>query len=120
MRRAVLGDDGLGLVVGGPGQQHRRRAVVEQLADDAHALLGRLARPVHRLGHALAQRAVVVDEGVADVGERQPLQPAHDLVGVDAPGREVVEQRPQRRFVHGAMLPDRRRDPTGPRRGRRQ
>ncbi len=75
-------------------------AVVEQLADDAHALLGRLARPVHRLRHALAQGAVVVDEGVADVGERQPPQPAHDLVGVDAPGGQVVEQRPQRRFVH--------------------
>ena len=53
----------------------------EQLADDAGALLGRLARPEHRLGHALAQGAVVVDEGVADVGERQPAQPGDDLVG---------------------------------------
>ena len=71
------------------------------------ALLGRLARPVDRLGHALAQGAVVVDEGVADVGERQPPQPADDVVGVDAAGGEVVEQRPQGRFVHASMLPGR-------------
>ena len=76
-------------------------AVVEQLADDRDALLGRLAGAVHRFRQALAQGPVVVDEGVADVGERQPPQPSHDVVGVDAPGREVVEQRPQRRFVHG-------------------
>jgi len=48
---------------------------------------------------------VVVDEGVADVGERQPLQPPDDLLGIDAAGLEVVEQRSQRRFVHGPMLP---------------
>ena len=113
--RAVLGHDGLGLVVGRPGQQHGRGAVGEQLADDAHALLGRLARPVHGLGQALAQAAVVVDEGVTDVGERQPAQAAHDLVGVDATGSEVVEQRPQRRFVHPAMLPDAWPSPPGDR-----
>ena len=102
---AVLGDDGLDLVVGCPRQQHRRRAVVEQLADDAHALLRRLARSVDGLGQPLAQGPVVVDEGVADVGERQPLQPADDLVGVDAPGLQLVEQRPQRLFVHAPILP---------------
>ena len=57
----------------------------EQLADHAHALLRRLAGAVDGLRQTLAKGAVVVDEGVADVGERQPLQPADDLVGVDAP-----------------------------------
>ena len=99
--RAGLGDDGLRLVVVGPGEQHRAGAVGEQLADDAHALLGRLARAVDGLGQALAQRPVVIDEGVAEVGERAAgCRRADGVVGVDPPGGDVVEQRPQGRFVH--------------------
>ena len=106
--RAVLGEHRLHLVVGGPREQHGSGAVGEQLADDAHALLGRLARPVDGLGHALAQLAVVIDERAADVGERQPAQAADDVVGAAPAGRQVVEQRPQRRFVHRPMLPEHR------------
>ena len=84
----------------------------EQLGDDAHTLLGRLARSVDGLGEPLTQGAVVVDEGVADIGERQPLEPADDLVGVDASGLELVEQLPQRPFVHHAHAARSRR-PTG-------
>ena len=62
---------------------------------------GVLPGPYTASGMPWRSAAVVVDEGVADVGERQPPQPAHDLVGVDPTGGEIVEQRPQRRFVHG-------------------
>ena len=78
----------------------------EQLADDAHALLGRLAGSVHGLRQALAEGAVVIDEGVAEIGEREPAQAGDDLVGVDSAGGQVVEQCAQRRFVHRSMLPD--------------
>ena len=44
---------------------------------------------------------MVVDEGVADVGEREAPQRGDGVVGSHAPGRHVVEQRPQRRFLHG-------------------
>ena len=104
--RAVLGEDGLGLVLRSPGQQHGAGAVGEQLGDDPHALLRRLARPVDGLGHPLAQGAVVVDEGVTDIGERQSPQPAHDLVEVHRARPQFVQQGPQRGFVHRDMLPD--------------
>ena len=87
----------------------------QQLADDADALGGGLSRTVDGFGQALAQGAVVVDHGVAEFGERQPAQPAHDLVGVDAPGGQLVEQRSKGGFVHnGSILPahDRRRLPA--------
>ncbi len=45
---SVFGDDRLQLVVGGSGQEDGPGAVGEQLTDDAHALLRRLAWPVHR------------------------------------------------------------------------
>ena len=61
--------------------EHRPVAVGEQLGDDAGALLGRLARAEDCLRHALAEGAVVVDEGAADVGEGQPAQPGDRLVG---------------------------------------
>jgi hypothetical protein len=48
---------------------------------------------------------MVVDEGVAEVGERQPAEPGDDLVGTDAAGDQLVEQGAQRRFVHGAHSP---------------
>ena len=42
----------------------------QQLADDGNALLGRLTLAVHGLGHSLTNRPVVIDERVADLGER--------------------------------------------------
>ena len=78
----------------------------DQFGDDAGALLGRLAWPEDRLRHPLAQGPVVIDERPADVGEGQPPQPGDGIVGGDPPGREVVEHRPQRRFLHAPTLPD--------------
>ena len=46
----------------------------EQLGDDGRALVGCLARPVDRLGQSLAHGAVVVDPGVAEIGEREAAQ----------------------------------------------
>jgi hypothetical protein len=74
--------------------------VGQQLGDDPHDLLGRLAGPVHRLGHALAQRAVMIHERVADIGEGEAAQRGNGVVGAGAPGRHVVEERSQRGFVH--------------------
>ncbi len=76
--------------------------MLEQLGDDANALLGRLAGPVHRLGHPLAQRPMVIDERVAEVGERQSGEPRHGLVGGHLAGPDAIDQRPQRGIVHSA------------------
>ncbi len=96
--------DGLHLVAGDAGDENRPVAVRQQLGDDPGALLGCLARAEHCFGHALAQGPVVVDEGVADVGERQPAQPDDHLIGADPSGREVVEHLPQRRLLHPAIV----------------
>ena len=91
---------GGGLRVGGAGEQHRSGARIEQLGDDRRALLGRLARAVHRLGATLAQRAVVVDAGEAEIGVRQAPQPCDRVVRRHRAGADVVEQTPEGRFVH--------------------
>ncbi len=70
----VGGEGGGGLLVGRAGEQHGRRAAVEQLADDGGGVLRRLARSVHRLGQPLAEGAVVVDAREAEVGEREAAQ----------------------------------------------
>jgi hypothetical protein len=57
------------LVVVGAGEQDRLVAGGgQQLGHDGRALLGRLARSVYGLDHALAQHPVVVDAGEAQVG----------------------------------------------------
>ena len=81
-------------------------AVGEQLADDAHALLGRLARAVDGLGHALAQRAVVVDERVADVGERQPRSGATASSALTRPAARSSSSARSAGSSTRAMLPD--------------
>ena len=82
------------------GQQHRAGAVRQQFADDPGALFGRLARPVDRLGHALAEVAVMIDRGALDVGERQATQAVDRVVGRDRSRPHVVDELPHRHLVH--------------------
>ena len=55
----------------------------------------------------------MVDERVPEVGERQPAQPRDRLVRLEPARGHVLEQCPQRRFVHHSMLPDDRPEPAG-------
>ena len=97
----VAGQGGGGLGVVGPGEQDRAVAgLVEQLGDDRRALGRRLAGPVDGLGHALAQRPVVVDPGEAEVGVGQAPQPGDGLVGRQGAAAHVVDQAPEGGFVH--------------------
>ena len=48
----------------------------------------------------------MVDERVAEVGERQPAQPRDRLVRLEPALGHVLEQCSQRRFVHHYMLPE--------------
>ncbi len=43
---------------------------------------------------------MVIDQRVADVGEGEPPEPPHGLVRLDRSRAEVVDEGPQRRFVH--------------------
>lgn len=79
----MFGQGGFGLIVGRPGDDDRTGAVGEQLAHDAHNLLGCLAGPVHGFGLTLAQRTVVVDASVAQVGKRQAAQLRNGVIGRD-------------------------------------
>ena len=79
----------------------------EQLADDPDALLGRLAGSVHRLRHALPERTVVVDEGIAEIGEGQPPQPGDGVVGRQFAGADGVDHRPQLGLVHLVIVAER-------------
>lgn len=68
---SVRGLESLALVIAHPRDEYGSGSVLEQFADDAHALFGRLARRVHRLGSTLAQMSMVIDEGISYVGEGQ-------------------------------------------------
>ena len=46
----------------------------------------------------------MVDERVADLGERQPAQLGDGLVGRHRPARSVVDQPAQRGLVHAGSL----------------
>src|SRR5439155_3080887 len=56
---------------------------------------------------ALAQLAVVVDPGEAEIRERQPAQPGHRRVGRQRAAAHVVEQLSQGGLVHGVHYPAR-------------
>ena len=101
------GEHRLDLLLVGAREQHRAGAVGEQLADDPHALLGRLAGAVHRLRRALPERAVVVDEGIAEIGEGEPAQPGDGVVGRQFPGADGVDHRPQLGLVHLVIVAER-------------
>ena len=91
--RRADGGDRLDLRFGRPGQEDRPVAAGEELLDDRGAVLGRLARSVHGLGHALAQVPVVVDPGETEIGVGQPAQLAHRVVGrAPAVGDRVDER----------------------------
>ena len=66
---------------------------LEQLLDDGGAVLGRLARTVDGLGHALAQVTVVVDAGEPEVGIGQATQLADGVVGRAVAGGDLIDQR---------------------------
>ena len=102
----VDGTAGGALLGGRAGEQHRTGAVRQQLRHDPGAVVRLLARPVDRLGHALAQVAVMVDRGAVDVGERQAAQAIDGGVGrstvPDAHRRRAVAASP-RPPIHRAM-----------------
>ena len=94
------GQRGGRLRIGDTGHQHRAGAVVQQLGHDLHDLTDALARPVDRLGQALAQSPVVVDAGVAQVGPRQAGQLRGGVGRRHAAGGHVVEQGAQGCRIH--------------------
>ena len=98
---------GLGIV--GAGEQHGVvTGSAEQLLDDGGALLGRLPGTVDRLGHALAQRPVVVDASEPQVGEGKASQAFEGVLGGDGADLDGVEQAAKGGFVHvTSMLPRR-------------
>ena len=70
----------------------------------AHSLRG-LAWGVHRLGHALAQRPVVIDPGEPEIGVREAAQTAQGVVGSDLAAPHAVQQLPEVGFLHLTILP---------------
>jgi hypothetical protein len=84
------------------GRGHRRlRAggqhvvvVLGQALHDGHHLLRGLARAVDGLGHAVAQRAVQVDAGEAQVLVGQRAQPGERLLGGERAGRDLLQEGP--------------------------
>ena len=87
------------------GDEHRSGAGVAQFGDDACTLGRGLARAVDHLGPPLALGPVMVDLGVAEIGERQPTQAGDGLVGCDGTAAYVVHQCLQVRLVHVTILP---------------
>ena len=96
----MRGPECLALILGRARHEHSTGAVREQLGHDLHALLGRLARPVHRLGGALTEVTVMVDESVANIAERKSGQAVHRVVGRHATLRHVEHQLAKRVGVH--------------------
>jgi hypothetical protein len=84
----------------GASQQNRTCAVFEEFTDNGDALVSGFSGAVHRFGHSLPDRSVVIDECVADVGERQPRELRHCVVGIHASIANVADQLLQRHFIH--------------------
>jgi len=60
-----------------------------------------------RLLEGLAQGAVVVDLGEAQVGEGQPAQPCDRVIGGAGSRRHVEEELAQQRLIHFVHYPAR-------------
>ena len=81
----------------------------EQFGHDGRALAGLLAGGEDGLGHALTERPMMIDPGEAEIGEREPAQRSHHVIGGDGAGLQSIEQFPQVDLVHGSILADRER-----------
>ncbi len=81
-----------GLLVVDATEDHRRSVAAQELADDGHALRGRLAGGIDRLGGSLAQGPVMIDPGEPEIGKRQAAQHGDGVVGVAGAGSHLVEQ----------------------------
>ncbi len=106
---AVSAEHGVGLMVVDAREDHRRGIATEELPDDGHALLGRLAGGVHRLGGSLPQCPVMVDARKAEIGERKAPQNGDGVVGPARAGPDLVEQEAQGGLVHSPILIGNRR-----------
>ena len=77
----------------GPRGEH----VVVRLREpshDRHHLLRRLALAEDGLGHAVAERAVQIHAGEAQVLDGQRAEPGQRLIGRHRAGRDRLQQRP--------------------------
>ena len=74
------------------------------LGGDRRDLLGRLALAEDDLGHALAQRAVVIDGREAEVAERQALELGHRVTDGDVAGADALEELTQKPRFHPREL----------------
>jgi hypothetical protein len=79
----------------------------EQLGHDGGAVLGGLTGPVDGLGHALAEVALVVDTGEAQVGVGQPAQLADGIVGSAVARGDAVDEGAEAGGVHSGHYPAR-------------
>ena len=75
----------------GPAEHHSDPAA-GQFRHDGSALLGCLARSVHRLGHTLAQRPVMVDQGKAEIGHGELTYGVDEVIGVTRPRNDIVDE----------------------------
>ena len=83
-----------------PGDQHALLPVLHERAAHARYLLGRLARTVHHLRHALAHAAMVVHRRVAQLRERGDAQRLLGLVDGGLARRDALEQLAQLSLLH--------------------
>jgi hypothetical protein len=105
---ACGGNNDLGrcrLIGVGAGKQDRAAGLVKELDNDLCALLRGLSRSVHGLGQSLAQRAMVVDPGEAEIGEREAPEAPDCIVGRAGARSHVVEELSKRGLVHQAHYP---------------
>ena len=75
----------------GAGEQNWVGAVGQQFAHNARDLIGGFAGPVDGLGNSLAQRSVVIDQCVANIGKGQAAQGGHCFVGAERSGAHAFE-----------------------------
>ncbi len=87
-----------------------------ELPGDARDLLGGLRLAEDDLRDALAKGAVVVDRRIAELGERQVLQPGHRLVDGGVAADQLFQQVTEAGRFHGVTQASTR--PTRRRQGR--
>ena len=100
----MRGECGLCLRIVDTGEEDRSFTVGQHFADDERALFGRLARTVNGFGCSRAQRAVMVDQCVANLREGKPAQFGNGGVGADGARLHIGEQLSQGFGKHAPML----------------
>ena len=91
---------------GGDAGDEHLLAVLQKFRRDFDDLFGSLARAENHFGEILAELAVGVDLGEAEIGDGRGLEGAQDFVARNFSGAKLLQQLNGSGGCHGCRMPD--------------